>query len=945
MSKKTRKRIWPLSLAAVASVVATLAVLAVTVWTPGTAQAQTPFAEPSNLEATATSASEISLSWNAGIGQTAYELQRKDGEDTAWTTISDTISGTSYTDSGLSAETTYTYRVRGVNSIGGSSWSDEAKATTEADSVDLDEVPGFTIGHGGEAQQVTVDWDAVTDAHEYVVEYRLCSASPCSGTFTMETLTAADTMYLITGLNSGSQYQVRVTANNADGMPLAQSSGLVSTSRYLLTFANDGVTPSRGHDEDFMPTVEAGEDTTVTATVWVPATPDSDRTDTITVQFKSMDDTADPPQHNGINVDNRDEFTTLGLLAVSGTGTGHGELTIRPRDNDRRSFDMTFECTTPATKVYVIIYDDEANVEEQGSVTLLCPAPVEPAPEDDESRSDVMTVVSYNDWDHWEEFETVSDGFLIDDPDSNVNHMVNQSHNKMGVLVRDEPVVEDYQLAISEMEKLTLEAGEVDSDSRLTKAEAEAGQHTVQVLVGSPNVQLTVTSTLEGPAYIRFLDSDKKPFGTDVDEEPMWRGADVSGLDSQGRLVLNTMSELSKAQALAYDQYQVVIPGLATSNAYLDGLSGKYYQGTFRIFNPCPSDGHHFYVEVRERDGKYLKTTETVTCVASPRPGPTGLTFEIGSGTPGAGELTFEEARNSVSHDVLLIDASNRNIVHTVPDATSPVMFNSEQNVALNNGWTYHIVVVAQGVNGQFTADGVKDYGVKWLDTEDVPLSTAPSAAPDHNHPLCKTGQADVMALLSLCDDNRAPTAVGSIAAQTVMAGQSVTVDVASNFSDADTDDTLTYTAMSDMPSYATTSVSGSMVTITGVAVGTATITVTATDMDGEMVEQMFDVTVTAAELGAPTMVEATVESSDSSDDPGAPGVPSVTITWMDGANADGHEVGLVDLSDYSVAHEQRAPTGMSHTFTNVASGRYMAIVVSTMDAEFLYSVAFVTVP
>ena len=70
-----------------------------------------------------------------------------------------------------------------------------------------------------------------------------------------------------------------------------------------------------------------------------------------------------------------------------------------------------------------------------------------------------------------------------------------------------------------------------------------------------------------------------------------------------------------------------------------------------------------------------------------------------------------------------------------------------------------------------------------------------------------------------------------------------------------------------------------------------------------------------------------------------------MTITWTDGANADGHEVGLVDLADYRVAHEQRAPTGMSHTFTNVASGRYMAIVVSTMDADFDYEVSIVTVP
>ena len=63
-------------------------------------------------------------------------------------------------------------------------------------------------------------------------------------------------------------------------------------------------------------------------------------------------------------------------------------------------------------------------------------------------------------------------------------------------------------------------------------------------------------------------------------------------------------------------------------------------------------------------------------------------------------------------------------------------------------------------------------------------------------------------------------------------------VDVASNFSDADMGDSLTYTAMSDMMSYATASVSGSMVTIMGVAPGSATITVTATDMHGEMAMQ-----------------------------------------------------------------------------------------------------------
>ena len=249
---------------------------------------------------------------------------------------------------------------------------DHADEPTQAD---VPAVPGFTIGHGGQARQVAVDWDAVEGAAEYKVEYRQCETDPCSGAFTTAAvLPAATTDYLITGLNAGTQYQVRVTAYNTAGMALARSSSLVSTSRYLLTF-NTGTTPLRSDRANLETEGVAGEDSTITATVWVPETTDPDRTDTVTIQFVSMDDLADPPKYFGIDVDDREQFTTLGLLAVSSTGTGHGELTIRPRDADKRSFDMTFACTLPATRVYVIVYDDEVNVVEQGWVTLKCPAP------------------------------------------------------------------------------------------------------------------------------------------------------------------------------------------------------------------------------------------------------------------------------------------------------------------------------------------------------------------------------------------------------------------------------------------------------------------------------------------------------------------------------------------------------------------------------------------
>ena len=638
--------------------------------------------------------------------------------------------------------------------------------------------------------------------------------------------------------------------------------------------------------------------------------------------------TASEPETGGITITDSDGLIGAGFVDEEETDL-EGSLTVKATDQGSRAFEIEGECVTPGAMATIIVEDKD--LDEVAKGYILCAEPEEPPPPpDDEFRSDMMTVVSYNDWDHWEIYESVSDGFLIDDPDNNVDHMVNQSHNKMGVLVRDEPVMDDYQLAISEKEMLTLMAGD---DPRLTKAEAEEGQRTIEVQVGVENVQLTVTSVMAGPAYIRFLDSDMEPFGTDVDEDPRWVGADVVGLDSQGRLALNLESELTKAKALAYDQYRVVIPGAADGYAYLDGIGGDYHQGTFRFFNPCPEVDHYFYVEVYESTGKYLKTTEKVMCVLSPRPGPTGLEFTIDSDLPGEGVLKYRPARNAISHDVLLIDASNRNIVRTVEDAESPVMFDN-----LNNGWTYHIVVIAEGVNGQYTARGVTDYGVRWLGRADVPLSTDPPATPTRMHPLCQVDDADLQALLSDCDVNTAPMAVGSISDQTVMAGQSVMVDVASNFSDADMGDSLTYTAMSDMMSYATASVSGSMVTITGVAEGSATITVTATDMHGETATQDIMVTVTAAMLTAPSNVMATVDDSD-------PGAPNVTITWTNGMNADGHEVGLVDLSDYSVRDHRVTDGATSHTFTNVASGRYMAIVVSTMDAEYDYDVDIVTVP
>ncbi len=86
---------------------------------------------PSNLTATATSSSIISLSWadNSGI-EDGFKIERKTGSD-AFSEIAMVGPGvTTFANIGLAANTAYTYQVRAYNANGNSSYSNSASATT-----------------------------------------------------------------------------------------------------------------------------------------------------------------------------------------------------------------------------------------------------------------------------------------------------------------------------------------------------------------------------------------------------------------------------------------------------------------------------------------------------------------------------------------------------------------------------------------------------------------------------------------------------------------------------------------------------------------------------------------------------------------------------------------------------------------------------------------------
>jgi chitodextrinase len=88
---------------------------------------------PRELTAKAASSNQIILSWTAStdnVGVTGYWVERRHGNNGSFTQIG-TSSSTTYTSSGLSSRTSYSYRVRATDAAGNlSGYSNVANATT-----------------------------------------------------------------------------------------------------------------------------------------------------------------------------------------------------------------------------------------------------------------------------------------------------------------------------------------------------------------------------------------------------------------------------------------------------------------------------------------------------------------------------------------------------------------------------------------------------------------------------------------------------------------------------------------------------------------------------------------------------------------------------------------------------------------------------------------------
>ncbi|MCZ0933703.1 MAG: cadherin domain-containing protein [Gemmatimonadetes bacterium] len=215
--------------------------------------------------------------------------------------------------------------------------------------------------------------------------------------------------------------------------------------------------------------------------------------------------------------------------------------------------------------------------------------------------------------------------------------------------------------------------------------------------------------------------------------------------------------------------------------------------------------------------------------------------------------VAFEgDARGNVTVTVTASDGHGGTVEQaftvTVPNQVpTPVGTIADQSVTAGGSGSVD-------VSGHF-ADADSDalsYAVEWTDSTAVTVSVDGNAVEFEGDARGSTtvtvtasdghgGTAEQSFMVTVA--NQEPTAVGSIAAQSVAVGGSGSVDVSGHFTDADSDP-LSYTVEWTDSTVVTVTVNGSAVEFSGDARGSATVTVTASDGHGGTAEQAFTVTV-----------------------------------------------------------------------------------------------------
>jgi chitodextrinase len=209
-----------------------------------------PPSTPANLTATATLATQINLSWTAStdnVGVTGYKLERCSGAGCSNFVQIATPTGITSNDTGLTASTSYSYRVRANDAAGNNSaYSNTASATTPAAAdTTPPTAPTNLTATAASTTQINLSWTASTD-NVGVTGYKVerCTGAACANFVQIATPTGIT--FNDTGLTAFTSYSYRVRANDAAGNNSGYSNTASATTPAASGNISVTISPKRG---------------------------------------------------------------------------------------------------------------------------------------------------------------------------------------------------------------------------------------------------------------------------------------------------------------------------------------------------------------------------------------------------------------------------------------------------------------------------------------------------------------------------------------------------------------------------------------------------------------------------------------------------------------------------------------------------------------------------
>ena len=172
---------------------------------------------PANLQATAVSSSEIDLSWTDNSNnEDGFKIERKTGAKGIWEYLgSVTANVVSCSDTGLTPNAAYYYRVYSYNSSGSSGYSNEANVALPACPVTAPTAPSNLTATVVSSTEINLSWtDNSNDEDGFKIERK----AGAGGTYVqVGTVGVGVTSYQDSGLDGNTKYYYQVYAYSCAG--------------------------------------------------------------------------------------------------------------------------------------------------------------------------------------------------------------------------------------------------------------------------------------------------------------------------------------------------------------------------------------------------------------------------------------------------------------------------------------------------------------------------------------------------------------------------------------------------------------------------------------------------------------------------------------------------------------------------------------------------------